>query len=438
MYTGNFRGILLLNNKPVGNSFTRNIFSDHFAAANIVMLAATAASNIFLYGYQLAMGIMLSAADYGTLLSLISIFVIVGVLTQTLSAVVAKTTAAFSADNRQDLIGRFYRVSLKYSFLAGMIVFAVLAVLSPLIARFLNLGNSGYVILTFSSFLFVFPLASNWGILQGLERFMALGSSQAIFALLRVLFGVLLVAAGAGITGGIAALPLSYLLVLGASLFLLKDRRASSRERVPFTGMGQYTMLTLVAFIAVSILTNIDVVIARHFLSPDEAGSYAAVSVLGRIVFYAPAGIGAVLFPKAARAVQRGEDAARYFRLSLLLTVAIVGAICLVYGLFPVQVMQFVFSDRFPAASPYLFKYGAAIALLSLSYLAVTYALSTGKMLISYAILSVAAVQVILLFIFHRTIADFVSVMLVSGGLAVTAIFVWLYSISRRKRPVSR
>ena len=179
--------------KSIGiKGITRSLVSNRFAIDNIVMIGAMGLGNIFNYGYQLAMGMMLSAEDYGILLSLISFFVIVAVLTQTVTTVVAKTTATLNADNRLDMVGRFYRISLRFSFLVGIGLFAILALASTFITHLLNLGSALNCIILFSSFLFAFPLSSNWGILQGLQRFISLGSNQVLFAVVKVVFAVLL------------------------------------------------------------------------------------------------------------------------------------------------------------------------------------------------------------------------------------------------------
>jgi O-antigen/teichoic acid export membrane protein len=290
----------------------RSLLSNRFVADNIVMLLAAGATNLFAYGYQLAMGIMLSPEDYGKIVSLVSLFVIVGILLQTVTTVVTKTTTTLVADSRMDHVGSFYRRSLKFNFLLGIGLFVILIAASAFITRLLNLGNVLYCVILFSSFLFAFPVASNWGILQGLQRFVSLGSNQALFKFLQLLIAVLLVAFGMGVVGGITAIPLSYLLLLVVSLFLLKSLPTSSHQQAPLTGIGRYTLQTLLAFTAITVMTNVDVIIAKHFLTPVEAGNYSAVSVLGRIAFYASAGISAVLFPKAAESSTRGENSKRH------------------------------------------------------------------------------------------------------------------------------
>jgi O-antigen/teichoic acid export membrane protein len=424
----------LSSRKPTKiQSLTKALFTNRFVKDNLIMLVATGLVNLFSYVYQLAMGIMLTSEDYGTLLSLISLFVIIGVLTQTVTTVVAKTTASLTAENRLDLVGKFYRLSSKFNLLFGVILFVLLVIFSTLIAGFFKLKDPFLIIILFFSFVFAFPLASNWAILQGLQKFFALGSNQALFALLKVLAAVLLVGLGTGITGGIAALPVAYILSLFISMLGLKNLPSSSQEKVPFAGMGRYAVFTLITFAAITVLTNVDVVIAKHYLSAVDAGNYSAISVLGRIALYAPGGFAAVLFPKAAQAVSKGKDSKTYLLPAIGLTLLIVITICLIYWLLPNDIIHFLFANKYQSAEPYLFKYGVGMSLLALAGLGITYALSIGKTFISFITLAVMVVQLALLFTLHQTISEFVNVMLISGLLA--AIVVFIYILASRKEP---
>jgi len=401
---------------------SRNWLSNRFIADNFVMLVAVAGISLFRYGYQLAMGIMLSPEDYGLLMSLVSLFAIFTVLTQTVTAVVTKTTATLNADNQSDLVGRFYRIALKFNFLLGISLFVILAAASVFISHLLNLGSVFNCIILFCSSIVAFPLASNWGIMQGLQKFIALGSNQVLFQFLQTLIAVILVALGTRVAGGIVAMPLSYLIVLLVSLYILNNLPVSPQRKISFTGIGRYAFHTLLAFTAITVLTNVDVVIARLFLTPVQAGNYSAISVLGRIAFYAPAGIAIVLFPKSAESATRGEDSKRHYRLSIGLTVLIVAVICLVYWLLPGTVMRFLFAGKYQNAAPYLLKYSLGMSFLAVTYLCVNYGLSIGKTGIAYLMLAVMGIQLGLLFVFHQSVSDFVNVMLISGALSVAIV----------------
>jgi O-antigen/teichoic acid export membrane protein len=403
---------------------TKSLLGNRLITDNLIMIIAVGLVNIFTYGYQLAMGALLSAEDYGTLLSMISLFVIISVLTQTITNTIAKKTASLKACNASDLIGNYYKAALQFNIILGLIVFIVLAVASPVIAEYLHLGNVNYLLILLGSLVLSFPLASNWGMLQGLERFTALGSNQALYAFLRTIIAVLLVLMGFGLGGAVAATSIALVLPLAISLFWLKGLKPAPGKIVDLGEMRSYASFTLIAVAAITVLTNIDVVIAKHFLSSVDAGEYAAIAVLGRVAFYAPAGIGIVLFPKTAKIVETKEHDNKPYLLAISLTLTIVLVICLVYRIFPHFVVHLLFSDKYPGVENYLFKYGMAMSLFAMSYLGITYALSGGKTKIALSALFVMLLQLALLILFHNEIDDFVNVMLFSGIFSVIVTFV--------------
>jgi hypothetical protein len=99
--------------------------------------------------------------------------------------------------------------------------------------------------------------------------------------------------------------------------------------------------------------------------------------------------------------------------------------------------MHFLFSDKYQNAAPYLLKYGLGMSLLAVTYLCLIYGLSIGKTGIAFIMLAVMGVQLGLLFAFHQSVADFVNVMLISGGLSVAVTLPWIFVIKKRNKSLT-
>jgi O-antigen/teichoic acid export membrane protein len=308
----------------------------------------------------------------------------------------------------------------------------VLAGFSPLISRFLNLNNLLYPIIVFSTMLVVLALSVSLGVMQGLQRFFSLGFSQTLVGLLKLGFGALLVYLGLGIYGGLAAIPISFALVLLVTFPLLRNLSRAGNERVAVTGLRSYAVLTLVAIFFFTVLTNVDVILARHYLNATDAGNYSAISVLGRIAFYAPAGVAAAMFPKTSALFESGGDHQGLFLKAMLLVALIAGSVVLVYGLFAQMVIQFLFAGKYPLVAPYLFIYGLAMALFAFSFLLLNYFLSFNQTKVAYSLLAVVILQLTLIAIFHSTIGQLVNIMLICGMSSVVAMLPF-YLRQRRK-----
>ena len=270
--------------------------SDDMTRHGSMMAAFVLLGGLFNYLYQLAMGRMLAPAEYGTLISLLSLFLIISVFSQTIQTSITKFTSRFRVDNRLGRVNYLWKYSLRQTFLLGVALFLALFLLSPLISGFLNIDNSWYWIVFASSFILAFAVAANCGILQGLQRFSLLGFSTTLVGLLRLGLGILLVYLGLGLYGGLLCLPLAILVVLVLTLSFLRDLAKVGNETVEVRGLFSYAGLALLALTAFAVLTNIDVVLVKHFLSPEDAGNYSAISVLGRIVLVAPMGVAVAMY----------------------------------------------------------------------------------------------------------------------------------------------
>lgn len=283
--------------------------SDDLTRHSFLMVFSSVLSGFFFYLYQLAMGILLTPHDFATLFSLTSLFSIVAVSGQAVSGTVSRYTSKIKAEGKTNSIGYLWHSFLKRASVIGVLVFSIFVLLSPLISAFLGIGNPFYIIILFSVTLILFVFVTNQGMLNGLQRFPQLGASLVLEGLIVLVIGSTLVKLGFGIYGGLAAFPVAYISAVVLSFHFLRDFRKAGRESVVMSGIGSYAGYTLLAVLMMTVLTNIDVVLAKHYLTIAEAGSYAAMSVIGRIALYSPLGISIVMLghPHPIQSSQRAS-----------------------------------------------------------------------------------------------------------------------------------
>jgi O-antigen/teichoic acid export membrane protein len=404
---------------------------DHMARHSLLMIIVGLAAGLSGYLYQLAMGILLTGPEYATLLSLTSLLLIVSVFGDTITLTVAKQTSKPKSQGRLGAVNHIRHRLLKWTFVIGILTFVLAAAFSPLLTEFLNSDSSLYSILLFSSLVLTFPLSSDWGVMQGLQAFFPLAAARVVWALARPALAVLLVGIGLGLSGGLAAVPLSYAVAFVVTALALRSLSRAGTDTGETEGAGVYAVYTILALLAITMLANIDVVMAKHYL-PEEAGSYSAISVLGRMCFYAPMGIALAMFPKTSDSFESKGGHRTLFKKAVLLAVLIVAPLCLVYALFPSPIVHFLFSDKYPSVAPNIFVYGLGMSFLSLSYLTMTYFLSIGKTRVAYPLLVSAILQMVLITLFHSSIEDLVRALAISGAVCL-ALVLTLFLIPARK-----
>lgn len=84
-----------------------------FERNSAIVFAISMLANVVTYLYQIVMGNLLSPADYGTINTLLSLSIVIGVPSGIISTLVATYTAKYQAVGKPELIGGFMHKMLR-------------------------------------------------------------------------------------------------------------------------------------------------------------------------------------------------------------------------------------------------------------------------------------------------------------------------------------
>ena len=223
------------------------------------------------------------------------------------------------------------------------------------------------------------------------------------------------------------------------TIYFLRDLATADDEKFEVSGIRSYTRLTLLAFLAFTVLTNVDVILAKHYLSAIDAGNYSAISVMGKVVFFVPGGIAIVMFPKTSQLFEVGGDHHSILRKAILLTLLLVSGVVIIYWLFPQFIVNILFLGKYPAAVPYLFKYGLAMAFFAVSSLLMLYFLSLNRTKVAYFLIGAMLLELCLIILFHSSIAQIVNIVLICGAVCLVLVLTFYvtvrYDFNHNARP---
>jgi len=405
-----------------------------------IMVAAGLSVGLINYVFQLIMGILLSPAQYGTFISLSSLYNIVKFFTRTFQLSVAKFASTFRTEDRWGRIHYLWIYSLKRTFLIGLALFIISASLSPVISKFLNIDNVWFLPVLFCSFVFTFALPVNLGMLQGLQKFVSLGLSNCLQALTRLAIGVLLVFLGFGLYGALSAYFCSYVILFIITIIMLRYIRKTKSEEFKTSILTSYAGLTIIAIFSFAVLTNVDVIIVKHFLSKVEAGNFGVVAILGKIAFFTSNGIIVAMFPKMSDLFEAGKKTYPLLIKTLIYVGVVVGGVVLVYWLFSEPIINLLYGDKYPLVAPNLVRYALAMALFSFSFTMMNYLLSLNRTRVAFCFLAGMFLEIGLISAFHSSISQVVDMMLISSASCLFLVILY-YMVVRhsliKKQPVN-
>jgi O-antigen/teichoic acid export membrane protein len=301
----------------------------------LVLAAGMAVANAGNYGFNLVMAFLLGPEAYGALAALLALVLVGSVPGLALQAVVARRTALAGGSvwpGARWLVGR-----------AGLGLALLTVAAGPGLVLFLHL-DSAVPLLWLALALAPTPLLfAVQGLLQGRERFGALAAVMVAGAVVKLAIGLVLVAAGFGVSGAMAGVAAGGVLAALAGLRLaappgrrlaapagfrlaapgvvdnptpsspgsatlpvgapLPEVEGATRPEVegagrPEPGWWREVGGATAGLLGLFLLANLDVLLARHYLDRAAAGRYALGAVVAKIAFWAPQFVVTVVFPR--------------------------------------------------------------------------------------------------------------------------------------------
>jgi O-antigen/teichoic acid export membrane protein len=270
--------------------------SGSMTAGGSALAAGAVLANLLSFGLTVVLARFYDHAQFGALAALLGLQFIAAVPATGLQYVVARRTAAAKLP-----IGRHHRSSLVTSLVLGGVLMSIGLLASPILGAALHVPAVAVVWVA----VLVLPYTINTGQLGTL-----LGHAQyARFAIAQILM------AGGRLTVTMVAAALSFG-VVGASGAMAIGTGLATAAAVPLTGWRGWTepsndghhevgILREMAHASGAIaglaaLINIDILLARHYLSAADSGIYALGALFAKASLWGAQFIPQLIFPKLA------------------------------------------------------------------------------------------------------------------------------------------
>jgi O-antigen/teichoic acid export membrane protein len=382
---------------------------------------------------------------YGSLAALVSYFLILSVVGQALQVATAREGVLGRLGSGAALIAtvRRWTVSL-LTFTVGLAVISVL--LRQQIADLVGVKHVPWAAAL------GLPAAGLWlelsvlrGVLQGIGDYKGVGVSLVGEQTARLITGVALAAAGAGVAGAYWGTPLSFVAMCVYCGWRLKTHvEAETGESLPAAAMLPPAALSLwthvrrawapiSGLIIIAVLQNIDIIGAKHRFTTSVASSYSAVAVAAKVLIWAAMGAGFYLVPEVSRRRAAGIDPRPILARALGIVAVCAVPVLLIYAFESHPLIKGAFGADKTQASGSLLVLGLAFAILACTYLAIQYLLALHRKWFLVPMAAVAIAEPILLLNAPTKPTGFAAVVL--GVQIAAAIVAFTFALAPDRRP---
>ncbi len=372
--------------------------------AGAIVLTGIAVGNVATAAFHLITARWLGPDGYADLAALLALVGIVSFPLAGAQFSVARGVAHARAANDEDEIRRIHRRYVASTTALGATATVAVAAAAIPISTLLDLDSSTTVLVAALAVLPGFVLPVIVGLIQGLQRFTLLATTQMAVPVSRTLLLLVAVGLDLGVAGALGANAAAFVATTCLFAWLL---RTWLRKPSSVSAIAVRTKSVLVpavgGILAFTSLTTLDVIVAKIALSDYEAGLYGAASILGRLILFLPAAVAAVLLPRVASRSALGQETRSILLLSMGATAALALLATAFYALAPDLILRLAYGADFVPAGDLLWKFGLAMTLFAVVNVVFVYDIGRSRARTA-VLMGVAAVVELLGFAaFHDT-----------------------------------
>jgi O-antigen/teichoic acid export membrane protein len=384
-------------------------------SGSFVLLLGSGLTAAINFAYNVAVARFLGPTAFGHATAIYTLLTLMSAVTLSFQIVPAKVVAQQATPEGKSAV---YRQFHRSAWGCGLLVAFLLVLFQTGIASFLKLPSPILVDIIAIGAAFYVPLGTRRGYIQGAYGFRSLAANLVLEGLVRLGGSLVLVMLGGGVRGVIAANAAA----MAVAYFAAAPKLAPPvPSHIHFSYALRESVQALVFFAGQVLINNCDIVLVKHFFSPAMAGLYAAVAMVGRVIFSFSQAVVNSMFPLVAGTGDEERRDLKVIATSLLLVLGIGCSVALALRFAPASLWTSFFGPGFAVAGkygmPYLLSlYAVTTVLYCLSVVVITYEMSYKIANTSWIQLAFSGILVAGICEFHSSLRQVILVQLVLMG----------------------
>ena len=365
------------------------------------------------YLYNLILGRLLGPEQFADAAVLITFLLVLSFMAMTFQLVTAKFSVVFE----NHLFANFISKIFKNAMIVGICLGALIIVFSNYLQQLFQTSSSSMFVIFGAGVPLYFLMSVNRGVFQGQKAFKSLSVTYQAEMLSRLLITLSLlflldikssvvIAIGILISFAFGLIPFEFKNIRFKTSISLEAKQSKQvRSFFIITAFYEFTQI---------IINNSDILLVKHYFDSYEAGLYASLALIGRIVYFIAWMFVMLLLPTVVQLKKEGKATAPILFKYVGYITGIASIIVFGCALFPATAITILFGDSYLAMAPLLWKYALATGLFAISNIFAYYYLSLDRYVPVILSGVFGMLQMGLVIYFHDSLAEVVHMQIVA------------------------
>jgi len=379
-------------------------------SGSLILLLGSAFVSGLNFLFNVIMARLLGPALFSQAAAIVTLLMLLSCISLSFQLVCAKFVARNDSPPAKLSV---YRSMSRQAWQVGVAVALLLVIAQKPISAYLRMPNAWVIAVLAIAMAFYNQLGVKRGNMQGWCRFGSLSRNYIFEAASKLAIAIVLVELGYGIFGVVGALSASII----AATLLPGARKVPEDEVAEIGPVGDCIpasfgegMQAIVFFIGQVIINNVDIILVKHFFASELAGLYAAVALVGRLLYFASWQVVSAMFPVSAASSEEEPRKAHVLGVPLAIVLLMCIGFILVLAVFPGFVMHLVFGEGFHSAESLLSLYAISTALYAVAMVLITYEMSRKIANTGWLQLLFSGAIVLAIYMFHSDLRQVIMV----------------------------
>lgn len=367
------------------------------------------------YIYNLLLGRILGPTQFSDAAILITFLLILSFLGMTFQIVAAKYSVLFENQKLQLFIVTVTKIAV----LVGVVFGAIIMIFNSQLQTLFHTKTATMFLIFAIGIPLYFLMSVNRGLYQGKNDLKKMSVTYITEMLSRLFLTLALVLLVPSLPTSVAvAAGISMSLIFGLFPFqksiVVKTNISFTNEVLDTKSIIIFFALTAFYELTQIIINNSDIILVKHYFNDKEAGLYASLALIGRVVYFVAWMFVMLLLPKVILLKKEGKNTLpilmKYISYITVLSVGIV----LFTFLFPNFVVKVMFGEKYISIAFLLWKYALATSVFAIANIFAYYFLSINKYIpvVISAVLGIT--QIALIVLFHNSLEQVVEMQIIA------------------------